>query len=247
VPDPHPADPHPTGPIVVAARFNGPDGSANGGYACGLVAARVDRPIAGVGAVVTLRVPPPLDRPLVLQADAADAVRVLDGPALIAEGVRTPLGVEAVPAVPYAVALAAESRYAGHRAHPFPRCFACGTERDPDDGLGLRPGPVGPDRTACTWVPAPDLASSDGRARPEIVWAALDCPAGWTADLAGRPLVLGRMAARLDTVPAVGEPCVIVGRRLGSEGRKTWTATTAYGDDGRELGRAHATWIIRPA
>jgi hypothetical protein len=34
-----------------------------------------------------------------------------------------------------------------------------------------------------------------------------------------------------------------MGQLLGSEGRKTWTASTVYGTDGRELGRAHATWI----
>ena len=38
------------------------------------------------------------------------------------------------------------------------------------------------------------------------------------------------------------------GLLIGYEGRKTWTATTAYGADGRELGRASATWIaITPA
>jgi hypothetical protein len=34
-----------------------------------------------------------------------------------------------------------------------------------------------------------------------------------------------------------------MGQLLGWEGRKTWTASTVYGTDGRELGRAHATWI----
>jgi hypothetical protein len=37
-----------------------------------------------------------------------------------------------------------------------------------------------------------------------------------------------------------------MGLLLGAEGRKTWTATTAYGADGRELGRAHATWLTIP-
>ena len=42
------------------ARFNGPPDSAQGGYACGLVAERIDSP----GAAVSLRAPPPLERPL---------------------------------------------------------------------------------------------------------------------------------------------------------------------------------------
>jgi hypothetical protein len=37
-----------------------------------------------------------------------------------------------------------------------------------------------------------------------------------------------------------------MGLLLGTEGRKTWTSTTAYGADGRELGRAHSTWIMLP-
>ena len=56
-------------------------------------------------------------------------------------------------------------------------------------------------------------------------------------------MVLGRMTARVVALPEVGERCVVMGRLLGSEGRKVWTASTAYGADGRELGRAHATWI----
>ena len=47
-------------PIVIARRYRGPESSGNGGYTSGLVAQRVD-----AGTVeVTLRVPPPLERPL---------------------------------------------------------------------------------------------------------------------------------------------------------------------------------------
>ena len=55
--------------LVIDPRFNGPAGSANGGYTCGLVADFVD----GV-AEVTLRRPPPLGRPLVVERDG-DRVR----------------------------------------------------------------------------------------------------------------------------------------------------------------------------
>ncbi len=230
-------------PVLVPARFNGPDGAGNGGYVCGLVAALVDRPVGGVGAVVTLRVPPPLDTPLTVLSDAADAVRLLAGSTLVAEGVRAPIGVDAVARVPFERARAAEAAYPGLVDHPFPHCFTCGLARPGDDGLGLRPGPIGPGLTACTWVPDSSPAGEDGRVLPAVVWAALDCPGGWTSDIAGRPMVLGRMAARIDTLPEPGERCVVVGARFGTEGRKTWTATTAFGEDGRELGRAGATWL----
>jgi hypothetical protein len=64
--------------LVVAPRFNGPAGSANGGYTCGLVADLVD----GI-AEVTLRRPPPLGRPLSAEGDD-DRVLVRDGDALVA-------------------------------------------------------------------------------------------------------------------------------------------------------------------
>jgi hypothetical protein len=56
-------------------------------------------------------------------------------------------------------------------------------------------------------------------------------------------MVLGRMTVAVDAVPLPGEPCVVLGRRLGDEGRKTFTASTVYDSDGRVLGRAEAVWI----
>ena len=44
-------------------------------------------------------------------------------------------------------------------------------------------------------------------------------------------------------MPAIGERCVVVGQLDGRDGRKGFTRTTAYGADGRELGRAAAVWI----
>ncbi len=227
--------------ILIGERFCGPDNSGNGGYTAGLLALRVGANAASGGAVVTLRQPPPLERPLSVVADDAGLFQVFDGATLVADVARTSLDVDAVAPVPAEEARAAEESYAGLSAHPFPRCFVCGPERS--DGLRLAPGPIAPGATACTWVPDASLPVADGRVAPQVVWAALDCPGGWTGDIVGRPMVLGRMAAAVASLPEVGEPCVVVGQRLGGEGRKMWTATTAYGSDGRELGRAHATWI----
>ncbi len=227
--------------IRIERRFCGPDGSGNGGYTAGLLAVRVGADVATGGAVVTLRQPPPLEHPLSVVADDAGIFQVFDGSTLVADVARTSLDVDAVHPVTYDAARAAEVSYAGLAAHPFPRCFVCGPERT--DGLRLAPGPVGTGATACTWEPDDSLPATDGRVGAQVVWAALDCPGGWTADIVGRPMVLGRMAAAVASLPKVGEPCVVVGQQLGLEGRKMWTATTAYGSDGRELGRAHATWI----
>jgi hypothetical protein len=67
--------------LRIPARFNGPSESANGGYTCGLVAGLLDSEVASV----SLRAPPPLERPLqVVQEN--DRVQLLDGAIVVAEG-----------------------------------------------------------------------------------------------------------------------------------------------------------------
>ena len=224
--------------LRVDRRFRGPSASGNGGYVCGLVAARTGASVGGFAAVVTLRTPPPLDTPMSVTTGADGIVRVKTGDVLVAEGERTELTIDAVSPVDAAIAREASAAYPGLVRHPFPECFVCGPARAPGDGLRLFPGRLGDGRTACAWTVPAELAG-----RPELVWAALDCPGGWSAEIEGRPMVLGRMAARLVALPAAGEECVAMGLLLGVEGRKTWTTSTAYGADGRELGRAHATWL----
>jgi hypothetical protein len=225
----------------IDARFCGPPGSANGGYVAGRLATLLP---AGAVVEVTLRQPPPLETRLDVTV-ARDRATLLFGGAVIADAVLAHLTEDVVDPVPFDAATEAMSTYAGLDEHPFPGCFVCGTDRPSPDGLGLRPGrvPDRPDCVATTWVPDPSVSSGDGCAPVEAAWAALDCPGGWSADLVGRPMVLGRMTAAVDALPRVGDPCVVVGRWLGAERRKTFTASTLYDADGRVLGRAQATWI----
>lgn len=240
--------------LVVPARFNGPPGSGNGGYVSGLLAEALH---ATAGAdprtpvTVILREPPPLETPLDLQPDG-DRVNATFGGAIIATAEPGTLAHDPVSQVTAAAAAAAEPRYAGLRGHPFPACFSCGPQRSAGDGMRLRPGPVlgadgSPDpeaRVACTWTPDPSLPTLGPTVTSPIVWAALDCPSGWASDeLENRPMVLGRITAAVDARPMVGDGCVLVARVLGTDGRKTFTASTAYDPDGRVLGRAEATWI----
>jgi len=67
--------------LTIPARFNGPPGSANGGYVCGLVATLV----GGEEVAVSLRAPPPLERQLAVLRDG-ERVEVRDGEVLVAEG-----------------------------------------------------------------------------------------------------------------------------------------------------------------
>jgi hypothetical protein len=230
--------------LVIDPRFRGPDDSGNGGYVCGLVAIPAGGDTGGAAITVTLRVPPPLATALEVASNDGHAT-LRQGDTVIAEAAAADLDMDPVEPVPAPLAEAAQGDYPGLDLHPFPHCFVCGTDREPGDGLGLRPGRLadGTGRTACTWSPDATLAGAAGRVGAEIVWAALDCPGGWSAEIEGRPMVLGRMTARVADVPAIGEACVVMGRLLGTEGRKTWTASTVYGADGRELGRAHSTWI----
>jgi hypothetical protein len=213
--------------IIIDPRFNGPPGSGNGGYSAGLFASALDpgRPVT-----VTLRLPPPLDTPLTLSAEGV----VRDGDRVIAEVHTAEPPVGAPAAVSPEAALKAMTEYAGLVEHPFPTCYVCGPERA--DGLRIFPGPLPDGRTAALWrVPA--------EVSRETVWAALDCPGGWTTIGVGRPYVLGRITASVHSVPAPGSECVVVGEALGRDGRKASVRTAVYAGTGELAGSATATWI----
>jgi hypothetical protein len=230
--------------ITVARRFCGPPGVANGGYMAGVLASALRREHAAEAVQVTLRRPPPLDAAMTVR-HTDDGVSLFAGELLVAEARAAELGAEPVEAVSLGDAREAETAYAGLVEHPFPGCFVCGPDRQPGDALRLSPGPVEDARTACTWTPHESLAFDEdpALARREFVWACLDCPGGWAADMAGRPMVLGRMTATVDAPPEIGERHVVMGRLLGQEGRKTFTATSLYDSDGRVVARAEHVWI----
>lgn len=245
--------------LVVLGRFCGPTGSGNGGYTAGLLAERIlrdaTRPDDCPVVEVTLLRPPPLDVAMTVRqvsGEGRGATLEHDG-IRVAEARCSDAEIEPVEAVTPGTATEAGQHYAGFRSHPFPHCFACGTDREAGDGLRIFPGPVGgagSGRVAALWVPASGLAESSDlldegveRVGPATAWAALDCVGGWSTDLEGRPMVLGRITAQVDALPVVGEPHVVTGADRGSEGRKTFTASTLYDSDGRIVGRAQHTWI----
>ncbi len=240
----------PIGSVTIAYRFRGPRGCGNGGYTSGLLARALAEGNAGVPAgdalgpvEVTLRRPPPLDVALqVTRASEGAQLRTAAGD-VVAEATPAPEVGGIVEPVSYDVAGDAEAAFGGWVRHPFAECFVCGTARTPDEALCLRPGALGDGRTACTWQPN----AANGVELP-VLWGALDCPSGWTADVAGRPIVLGRIVAHVETPPRVGTRCVVMGHLLGEEGRKVHTASAVYGEDGQLLASARQTWIaVDPA
>lgn len=229
-------------PIIttsIAARFNGPPGSGNGGYVCGLIAQAL-----GGTAEVTLRAPPPLDTPLTLELDGARAA-LRDGETLLAEAHRASLAIEPPAAPSLAQAQAAAARYPGLVAHSFSTCFVCGPGRPHQDGLHIYTGPVeGRDIVAAPWTPSADLAGEDGRVREIFVHAALDCPSYWALAHAGRPALLARMVVRIDgPLPEAGAPLIVVGWALNSEGRKHRGASALFTPEGECIACAEALWI----
>jgi hypothetical protein len=223
--------------IVIDARFRGPPNSANGGYACGVVGEGVD----GV-ATATLRRPPPLDVPLSLVGDSGH-LKLMDSENLVAEAVPDTLDI-VVPSGPdFDTAGAAAKGYVGFDAHPFPTCFVCGPEREPGDGLRIFPGRLDVSTVvAAPWVPDESLSGAGGMIERRHVWAALDCPSYFGLDRAPMAL-LGRLTARIDRLPEIGEPLVVIGWPMGVDRRKHYAGSALVDGDGDEVAAAAATWI----
>ncbi len=225
--------------IVIDPRFNGPPDSGNGGYVCGLVAARI-----GAAAEVTLRRPVPLGEPLEIEA-AGEGVTLRQGDALIAEGRPATPNIEVPPALDFPAAVQAAEGSCSAADHPVPMCFVCGPDRADGDGLRVFAGPAGEgDIYAAPWRPAGSLSDSSGHVDPAYLWAALDCPGGF-ALLDGwiRPYLLGRMTARITDGVRVGERCQVLAWPVDRSGRKQVAGTAVYGEDGRLCAAAQAIWF----
>jgi hypothetical protein len=214
--------------MIIPARFNGPPGSSNGGYAAGLFSEAL-----GGGFEVTLLRPPPLETQLDIVGD-----ELRDGEVVVARARRAVVPEEVPNPVTASVAEEASRSYAGFEHHAYPTCFTCGPLRD--DGLGVFAGPVA-DReglVAAPWTPP------DG-VRPEIVWAALDCPSGWAVDDFQREgVLLGRMAVAIVALPAAGATHVAAGWRIGEDDRKRFAGSVIWSANGVPLARARSTWIV---
>jgi hypothetical protein len=217
--------------ITLLHRYRGPLTSANGGYTCGRLAAFVDADEVEV----TLRLPPPLDRPLrVEQVDGHASL--FDGGAVVAEARPARVDAEPPAAVTVADADRARERHLREWTPGFRECYVCGVRRD---GLEIRVGPVA-GREPLHAAPTELLES--GR---EFVWAAIDCPGAYAVGAEGRgDIVLGRMTARVDRVPDAGETCVVASWPLGEDGRKLYAGTALFAADGELLALARQTWIV---
>jgi hypothetical protein len=230
--------------VVIPRRFNGPPDSGNGGYSCGVVGSLLDTPAVEV----TLRAPPPLERELRVESRNGTLV-ALDGETLVAEARPTELELDTPEPVSPAAAIEADaaSTYRDAEKHWFNTCFVCGPARAEGDGLRMFPGLL-PDGVhhATRFRPDASLAGTDGTVRPEVVWAALDCPtsapiADW--DDQRPPSVLARLAVRIDAPLHADRDYVSMSWPLGEDGRKRSAGAALYDEDGSVVALSRALWI----
>ncbi len=235
--------------ITIAPRFCGPPGTANGGYASGLLAQHARQTVR-----VRLVRPVPLGAPLQVAPRDAGRLELLHDDTLIASAEPAELALQ-VPRPPeYLSALEASRHYAGFSGHAFPGCFVCGPERARGDGLRIFAGPwnAGGEHSAAAqaapgvaapWVPNAALGLPDGKVRPEFMWAALDCPGYFAARDDRVAMLLGEFTAHVDRRVHVDEPCVVIGWRIGVSGRKYEVGTALFDEDGELCARARAVWV----
>jgi hypothetical protein len=230
-------------------RYNGPPNSANGGYACGLMAEAIDRcggDLDGHDVAVRLHQPPPLDTDLDLVFDTvSNKWHLLHGDLLIAAAHAAHVHAHAPNHVPdYVQALDAAVHFSGHAQHAFPSCFVCGTQRKQNDGLRIFAGKLfGANMATAPWLPHCGLSDESGKVSTEFIWAALDCPGYFASVTPGRIALLGELAVHIHRRVHVEEPCVIVGWPIMIEGRKHKVGTVLYDESGEQCALGVATWL----
>jgi hypothetical protein len=101
---------------------------------------------------------------------------------------------------------------------------------------------------AAPWTPDLSVTGADGRVRPEVVWAALDCPSGIAAaeaaDLPGdTAILLGQMTASVGVRPVAGDQCRVIAWPDTREGRKLTAGSALLGPGGQVLATAQAVWL----
>lgn len=230
--------------VMIASQFNGPPGSANGGYVSGLIADGLYAQGHSGGVEVSLHAPPPLDTELTLDC-CHETAQLLRGETVLGVGKIKPLGLDC-PTFPIQPVLMGTPKNPDGRFQPFDECFVCGTSRFAGDGLCLHGESVkgAPDMVAARWDIHADF-TKDGVVAPRFVWSALDCP-GYFACAYGEAALLARLNAEIYR-PVHADACPwVFGWTMGetSASRKRRCGTAVVGKDGTVYAAAEGLWII---
>jgi len=228
--------------ILIQEQFCGPPGTGNGGYVCGLLAKALNVwPVE-----ITLRKPIPVETELELVVGGAEAALSLEG-GPVASARPTNLEMD-LPSPPSAKeAREASKGFLGFHqlAHPYKRCFVCGPDRRPGDGMHIFAGPLlGGHGAATVWTPEDWMAGEGGEIDPEYILGALDCP-GYFSQFprASRHALLGRMTAEIITPLKAGEDYIVYGWPVAVEGRKNFVGTALYDAQKACVARALSIWF----
>lgn len=227
----------------ISDRFCGPPRSGNGGYVCARIAKHLEGPVA-----VRLKTPPPLNAALRLES-SEEVAHLFQDAVLIGEARRTQLDLQEPPCPTFEQAEQSATAFLGFKNHAFPRCFVCGPDRQPTDGLRIFPGPLASSSTiAAPWITDNSIADENGIVKSEFLWAALDCTGGFAVLPlpAGVAIVLGELCASFAGTIDCGERCVVMGWPLGVQGRKRLAGSAVYTEGGRLVAKARAVWVEVP-
>ncbi len=209
--------------VSIPNRFRGPANSGQGGYSAGLAASFVDGT-----AHVRLRRPPPLDRRLSVDT-TPEGASVLDGEAVVLVATRSDLDVFPPVDPRQLAAIFERGPQPAPSWHMAPTCFVCGTP----ESLGMHPTRI---EEIGVWATAwtPQHLAGESELEPEIVWALLDCPAGWATTDSQRPErsffpALVEMTVEIAHPVPLGQPVAILGW-MTSEGERRIDCESAIMD-----------------
>jgi hypothetical protein len=104
---------------------------------------------------------------------------------------------------------------------------------------------------AGVWMPSGPLLSGRDTVPRSLLWAVADCLTAWTfadrwADPLWWPAVTGQLALSVTQDVPTGEPCVLVGRLAGREGRRIILEAGIANADGTLYAHGQAIWVSVP-
>ncbi|MFJ2768097.1 hypothetical protein [Streptomyces sp. NPDC087300] len=234
--------------LIVPALYEGYPGLAFGGYVAGVLAGRVPP-----GTVrVDFRAAIPVDTPVRFGELPAGGAALTDRAGKVLADARPAadpgLTVPAAPTWDEAVAATAAYRAAPPNgvADGAVDCFGCG-DRAPGRGLRQHCSPVpGRDLVAAAWAPHPAFDDGSGALRPDLAWAALDCPSAAPGIHFGglrKGAVTASLTGTVLRPMAIGEDHVTYAWLISESGRKHVMGVAAATAAGELCALGTALWV----